>query len=130
MLETVAAEVPLERLAVHFHDTYGQALANILRLPGGGVAVVDSAVGGPGRLPLRQGRVGQRRDRGRDLHAERLGVETGVELAAVVETGAWISGVLGRENGSKVGRARTVHGYLVTFNKHCQAQCLLIPATW
>jgi isopropylmalate/homocitrate/citramalate synthase len=105
MLETVAAEVPLERLAVHFHDTYGQALANILACLEAGVTVVDSAVAGLGGCPYAKGASGNVATEDVLYMLHGLGVETGVELAAVVETGAWISGVLGRENGSKVGRA-------------------------
>jgi hydroxymethylglutaryl-CoA lyase len=105
MLETVAAEVPLERLAVHFHDTYGQALANIRACLQAGVTVVDSAVAGLGGCPYAKGASGNVATEDVLYMLHGLEVETGVELRAVVETGAWISGVLGRDNGSKVGRA-------------------------
>ena len=71
LIEQVSDVVPLEKLAVHFHDTYGQALANIHACLEAGVAVVDASVAGSGRLPLCQGRIGQCRDRGCRLSAER-----------------------------------------------------------
>jgi isopropylmalate/homocitrate/citramalate synthase len=105
MLEAVAAAVPLEHLAVHFHDTYGQALANILACLELGITTVDSAVAGLGGCPYAKGASGNVATEDVLYMLHGLGVETGVELGAVVEVGTWISGVLGRENGSKVGRA-------------------------
>ena len=105
MVETVAAAVPIASLAVHFHDTYGQALANILACLEAGVAVVDSSVAGPRRLPLRQRRLRQRGDRGRALHAGRARRRDRGRLDSRRRTGAWISSVLGRPNASKVGQA-------------------------
>ncbi len=69
MLEAVATEVPMTALAIHFHDTYGQALANVLACLEAGVRVVDSAVSGAGGCPVCQGRQRQRGQRGRGLYA-------------------------------------------------------------
>ena len=105
MLRAAAAEVPMAALAVHFHDTYGQALANIAVCLEEGVRVVDSAVGGTGGCPYARGASGNvsSEDVVDMLHG--MGVETGVDLPALAETGRWLSAVLGRENGSKVGKA-------------------------
>ena len=105
MLRAVAAEVPMTALAVHFHDTWGQALANILGCLEEGVAVVDAAVGGTGGCPYARGASGNvaTEDVAYMLHG--LGIETGVDLDALAKTGRWLSGLLGRETGSKAGRA-------------------------
>ncbi|MGY1459033.1 hydroxymethylglutaryl-CoA lyase [Luteimonas sp. A534] len=107
MLLAVAAEVPMPALAVHFHDTYGQALANVLACLGEGVAVVDAAVSGTGGCPYARGASGNLATEDLVYMLHGLGVETGVDLDALVETGTWLAGILGRETGSKVTRART-----------------------
>ncbi|HVI26841.1 MAG TPA: hydroxymethylglutaryl-CoA lyase [Xanthomonadaceae bacterium] len=107
MLRAAAAEVPMAALAVHFHDTYGQALANLLACLEEGVAVVDASVAGTGGCPYARGASGNvaTEDVAYMLHG--LGIETGVDLDALVGTGRWLAALLGRESGSKVGRART-----------------------
>jgi hydroxymethylglutaryl-CoA lyase len=105
MLEAVAVKVPLASLAVHFHDTYGQALANILACLEFGVAVVDSSVAGLGGCPYAKGASGNVATEDVIYMLDGLGIETGVDLKSVVDTGAWISSVLGRPNASKVGQA-------------------------
>lgn len=107
MLRAVAAEVPMTALAVHFHDTYGQALANILACLEEGVRVVDSAVSGTGGCPYAKGASGNVASEDVVYLLEGLGLPTGVDLARLVETGLWLSGLLGREMGSKVARARS-----------------------
>ena len=106
MLKAVAAEVPMDALAIHFHDTYGQALANILACLEEGVAVVDAAVSGAGGCPYAKGASGNVSSEDVVYLLEGLGLPTGVDLDALVATGQWLSGVLGRRNGSKVGVAR------------------------
>jgi len=105
MLAAVAAEVPMAALAVHFHDTYGQALANILACLEVGVRVVDSAVSGAGGCPYARGASGNvaSEDVVYLLHGQ--GLRTGVDLDALAETGRWLAARLGRETGSRVGRA-------------------------
>lgn len=105
MLKAVAAEVPMAALAVHFHDTYGQALSNILACLEEGVAVVDSAVSGTGGCPYAKGASGNVASEDVVYMLHGLGIETGVDLNALAETGRWLAGLLGRETGSKVGKA-------------------------
>jgi hydroxymethylglutaryl-CoA lyase len=106
MLQAVAGEVPMPALAVHFHDTYGQALANILACVEAGVRVADAAVSGTGGCPYAKGASGNVATEDVVYLLEGLGLRTGVDLDALVATGQWLSGVLGRRNGSKVGVAR------------------------
>jgi hydroxymethylglutaryl-CoA lyase len=105
MVEAVAALVPIERLAVHFHDTYGQALANVLAVLDLGVAVVDSAVAGLGGCPYAKGATGNVATEDVLYMLDGLGVETGVALGPLAEAGASICQALGREPASRVARA-------------------------
>ena len=105
MLKAVAAEIPMAALAVHFHDTYGQALANILACLEEGVAVVDAAVSGTGGCPYAKGASGNVASEDVVYLLHGMGVETGIDAARLSETGLWLSALLGRETGSKVTRA-------------------------
>lgn len=105
MLLAVAAEVPIEALAVHFHDTRGQALANVLACLEQGVAVVDSAVSGTGGCPYAKGATGNVASEDVVYMLEGMGITTGVNLDKLIETGLWLSQQLGRETSSKVARA-------------------------
>lgn len=105
MLRAVAGEVPVDALAVHFHDTYGQALANVLACLEDGVRVVDAAVSGAGGCPYAAGASGNVATEDVVYMLHGLGFETGVDLDALAETGRWLAGLLGRDTGSKVGRA-------------------------
>ena len=105
MLKAVAAAVPMPALAVHFHDTYGQALANILACLEEGVAVVDAAVSGAGGCPYAKGASGNVASEDVVYMLQGLGIETGVDLAKLAETGRWLAALLGRETGSKAGKA-------------------------
>ena len=105
MLEAVAAEVPMTALAIHFHDTYGQALANVLACLEAGVRVVDSAVSGAGGCPYAKGASGNVASEDVVYMLHGLGIHTGIDLAQLAETGRWLAGLLGRESGSKVGKA-------------------------
>ncbi len=105
MVEAVGAKVPLERLAAHFHDTYGQALANLYAVLELGVATVDASVAGLGGCPYAAGASGNVATEDVAYLLRGLGVETGVDLDRLVEVGAEISATLGREPGSKVARA-------------------------
>ena len=106
MLRAVAAEVPMPALAVHFPDTYGQALANILACLEEGVAVVDSAVSGTGGCPYARGATGNVASEDVAYMLRGMGIETGIDLDALSDTGRWLAALLGRETGSKVTRAR------------------------
>ncbi len=105
MLRAVAAEVPMDALAIHFHDTYGQALANILACLEEGVSVVDSAVSGAGGCPYAKGASGNVASEDVVYMLHGLGVGTGVDLDRLAETGRWLAAQLGRETGSKAGKA-------------------------
>lgn len=105
MLRAVAAEVPVDRLAVHYHDTRGQALANVYVSLEEGVRVVDASVAGLGGCPYAKGATGNVATEDVVYLLDGLGIRTGVDLDALIEVGRWISGELGRANGSKVGRA-------------------------
>ena len=92
-------------LAVHFHDTYGQALANILACLEEGVAVVDSAVSGTGGCPYAKGASGNVASEDVVYMLHGLGIETGIDLDGSSETGLWLSALLGRETGQQGGEA-------------------------
>jgi hydroxymethylglutaryl-CoA lyase len=105
MLLAVSGEVPLPALAVHFHDTRGQALANIYACIDAGVRVVDASVAGLGGCPYAQGASGNVATEDVVYMLEGMGLRTGVDLARLVDTGRWISTLLGRDTQSRVGRA-------------------------
>jgi len=104
MLQACAAAVGMQRLAVHFHDTYGQALANTLACLESGVRVVDASVGGLGGCPYAHGASGNLATEDLLYMLNGLGVETGVDLQRLTETARWISEVLGRAPASRLGR--------------------------
>jgi hydroxymethylglutaryl-CoA lyase len=105
MIEAVAERVPIERLAIHFHDTYGQALANILACLERGVAAIDSSVAGLGGCPYAKGASGNVASEDVLYMLNGLGIETGVDLARLAEAGRSICRHLGRPPASKVARA-------------------------
>ncbi|MGH6949187.1 MAG: hydroxymethylglutaryl-CoA lyase [Kiloniellales bacterium] len=105
MLEAVAARVPLAQLAVHFHDTYGQALANVLDCLEHGVATVDSSVAGLGGCPYAAGASGNLASEDLVYMLNGLGIETGIDLERLVAAGRFISEALGRQPVSKVSHA-------------------------
>lgn len=105
MLEAVASELPLASLAVHFHDTRGQALANILACLDAGVRTVDSSVAGLGGCPYAPGASGNVATEDLVYMLDGLGMTTGIDLRAAVAAGAFISRHLGRPTASKVAQA-------------------------
>ena len=105
MLDAVAAEVPIEKLAAHFHDTYGQALANLYAVLEEGISVIDASVAGLGGCPYAKGASGNVATEDVLYLLNGLGIKTGVDLNKLVTTGEWISEQLKRHNGSKVGQA-------------------------
>ncbi|MGH8499248.1 MAG: hydroxymethylglutaryl-CoA lyase, partial [Methylococcales bacterium] len=105
MLAAVASEIPMASLAVHFHDTRGQALANILACLEEGVRVVDSAVSGTGGCPYAKGASGNVATEDVVYMLDGIGMHTGIEMDKLIETGRWLSQLLGRETSSKVNRA-------------------------
>lgn len=105
LLRRVARDVPVDRLAVHFHDTWGQALANVLACLETGVRTVDAAVAGLGGCPYAKGATGNLATEDLVYMLDGLGMPTGVDLDRLAATGGWIAGVLGRPTASRAGRA-------------------------
>ncbi|MDL2195714.1 hydroxymethylglutaryl-CoA lyase [Shewanella algae] len=105
MLESVAERVPVERLALHFHDTYGQALANILACLETGVSVIDTSVAGLGGCPYAKGASGNLASEDLVYMLHGMGIDTGIDLNKLARAGRQISQQLGRQTGSKVARA-------------------------
>ena len=106
MIRAVARLVPINKLAVHFHDTYGQGLANILAVLECGVQVVDSSVAGLGGCPYANGAGGNMATEDLLYMLEGLGIETGVNLDALLAAGCYICDYLKRPSCSKVALAR------------------------
>ena len=104
LVDAVAAEIGLQRVAVHFHDTRGQALANVLACLQAGVATVDAAVAGLGGCPYARGATGNLATEDLIYMLHGMGLETGVDLDALIETGLFISRALGRRPVSKLGQ--------------------------
>ncbi len=107
MVQTVAQQVPIERLALHFHDTYGQALANIFACLDTGISVIDSSVAGLGGCPYAKGASGNLATEDLVYMLHGLGITTGIDLQRLIKAGNAISQELGRNNGSKVAQALT-----------------------
>ncbi len=107
MLRAVATEVPMAALAIHFHDTYGQALANIHACLDEGVRVVDAAVSGTGGCPYAKGASGNVASEDVVYMLHGMGMDTGIDLDALSATGRWLAERLGRPSGSKFTLART-----------------------
>ncbi len=105
MVAAVAREAPVERLAAHFHDTYGQALANLLAVLDLGVAVIDSSVAGLGGCPFAPGAAGNVATEDVLYMLHGLGIDTGVDLESVAAAGGFICDALGRPSASKVALA-------------------------
>ena len=101
----VAKNIPRAQLAGHFHDTYGQALANIYASLSEGIAVFDSSVAGLGGCPYAKGASGNVATEDVLYMLKGLGIHTGVSLEKVIAAGLTISAVLGRETGTRVARA-------------------------
>ncbi|MEX2199261.1 MAG: hydroxymethylglutaryl-CoA lyase [Burkholderiales bacterium] len=105
MIEAVARRVPLGKLAGHYHDTFGQALANIYASLELGVATFDTSVAGLGGCPYAKGASGNVATEDVVYMLQGLGIETGIDLGKVVDTGQWICGVIGKQPASKAGNA-------------------------
>jgi hydroxymethylglutaryl-CoA lyase len=105
MIEACARRVPVAKLAGHYHDTYGQALANIYASMELGVATFDASVAGLGGCPYAKGATGNVATEDVVYMLQGLGIETGINLDKLVETGAWISEFLKRDSSSRAGRA-------------------------
>ncbi|KAF3158503.1 hypothetical protein TWF788_004712 [Orbilia oligospora] len=105
MKALIEGGVPVEKLACHFHDTYGQAIVNCMVGLANGVRVFDSSVAGLGGCPYAKGATGNVATEDLVYFLHSVGMKTGVDLEKVSEVGAWISEAIGRKNNSKVGPA-------------------------
>ena len=105
MLEAVVRRVPVDKLAGHYHDTYGQALATIYASLELGVSVFDSSVAGLGGCPYAKGATGNVATEDVVYMLHGIGMQTGVDLSKLVDAGEFICAALGRPTNSRVGRA-------------------------
>lgn len=110
VIDRVVVNIPREKLALHLHDTYGQGVANVMAGLEDGIAVFDSSVAGLGGCPYAPGASGNVATEDVIYLMHGLGIETGVDLHTVAETGGWISEQLGRANTSRAGRALLASG--------------------
>jgi hydroxymethylglutaryl-CoA lyase len=102
-----AAAVPTEQIAVHFHDTYGQALANTLEALRHGVTVIDASAGGLGGCPYAKSATGNLATEDLLWQLNGLGIATGVDLRKLIETSTWLARRMGRPSPSRTLRAMT-----------------------
>ena len=105
MLEVVSRDIPMDKLAAHFHDTYGQALANLYAVLEEGISIIDSSVAGLGGCPYAKGASGNVASEDVIYLLHGLGIQTGIDLQKLAETGDWITRNIQRPNRSKVGTA-------------------------
>lgn len=105
MIDAVSQHVPVEYLAAHFHDTYGQALANLLAVMEKGVAVIDTAVAGLGGCPYAKGASGNVATEDVLYMLKGMGIETGIDLDKILAASRFISGAIGKPPASKVALA-------------------------
>ncbi|MGQ8632440.1 hydroxymethylglutaryl-CoA lyase [Agrobacterium sp. DKPNP3] len=105
IIERVSTRIPREKIAMHFHDTYGQGIANVLTSLEQGINVFDSSVAGLGGCPFAPGATGNVATEDVVYLLQGLGVETGIDLMTVAKTGDWISRSLGRQNAARAGKA-------------------------
>jgi hydroxymethylglutaryl-CoA lyase len=106
MIDAVCADIPVARLGAHFHDTYGQALANLLAVMQQGVAVIDTAVAGLGGCPYARGASGNVATEDVVYMLNGLGIDTGIDLEKLLAASRFISNAIGRPPASKVALAR------------------------
>lgn len=105
MLKACMNVAPIEKLALHFHNTYGQALANIYACLELGANIIDSSVAGLGGCPYAKGASGNVATEDVIYMLNGMGIESGIDLHSLIKTGQWISKILGKPNSSQVGKA-------------------------
>ena len=110
MLEEVIKQVPVDKIAVHFHDTYGQSLANILAAMQLGVSVIDSAVAGLGGCPYAKGASGNVATEDVVYMLNGMGIHSGVDIDLLAQAGRQIMAELGRSPSSKVAQVMALRG--------------------
>ncbi|XHE15231.1 hydroxymethylglutaryl-CoA lyase [Agrobacterium deltaense] len=105
LIEHISTRIPRKKLAMHFHDTYGQGVANVLASLEEGISIFDSSVAGLGGCPFAPGASGNVATEDVVYLLHGLGIKTGIDLMAVARTGDWISRHLGRANAARAGKA-------------------------
>ena len=105
LVDRLARELPVERLAAHFHDTYGQALANIHAVMQSGIRVIDSSVAGLGGCPYAKGATGNVATEDVVYMLQGMGIDTGIDMQRLLDAGRFISDFLGREPVSRAATA-------------------------
>lgn len=105
MLQHTTQEIPVEKLAVHFHDTFGQALANILIALQQGISVVDSSITGLGGCPYAKGASGNVATEDVVYMLHGMGIKTGIDMEKLLDAGTFITQELGRPAQSKAALA-------------------------
>ena len=105
VIEAVAKHIPIERLAGHFHDTYGQAVANVYAALECGIATFDSSIAGLGGCPYAKGATGNVATEDVLYLLDGLGIETGIDMQKLIAAGEYICGVIGRPTLSRAARA-------------------------
>lgn len=128
MLRAVKAHVPVDAVAVHFHNTYSTALPNILVALQEGVSVIDSSVAGLGGCPYAKGASGNVPTEDVVYMLEGMGIETGINLDALVDCGQFISAFLNRETASNVARAKLAHRADAALRKDKERAKVAAPA--
>lgn len=113
LLDHITKHIPKEQVAVHFHDTYGQALTNIFVALQHGISVVDSSVGGLGGCPFAKGATGNVATEDVVYMLHGLGISTGIDLEQLCQVGEFMSQYLGRLNHARAGRAMLTKGQFV-----------------
>ncbi len=106
MIETVIKKIPINSIAAHFHDTYGQALANIYAVLELGISTFDSSIAGLGGCPYAKGAAGNVATEDLVYMLEGMGIKTGVDLNSLLSVSNFISSILGRKTNSKVAQAK------------------------
>ncbi len=108
LLRTLLEDIPRQQLAVHFHDTYGQALSNILVALQQGITTIDASIAGLGGCPYAKGASGNVATEDVLYMLEGMNIKSGIDLDSLISIGNWISQKLNRVNGSKVGLALNI----------------------
>ncbi len=114
LLRVLLSEIPANKLAGHYHDTYGQAVANVIKSYDMGLRAFDSSVAGLGGCPYAKGATGNVATEDVVYMFERAGVSTGVDLQQLSEVGDWISQKVNQKNGSRAGSALVAKGHSKT----------------
>lgn len=130
LLEVLLREIPAARLAGHFHDSYGQAIANVKEAYRLGIRAFDSSVGGLGGCPYSPGAKGNVATEDVMVCFESMGIDTGVDLVKLANIGDWICQQLRVPNGSQIGSALVASNHWAMGAKDTSKQSPAAPSEW